>query len=35
MKQSEQPQTVYTITASGPGNVHDTASLFDWKVFYE
>jgi hypothetical protein len=33
MKQPEQ--TVYTITSSGPGNLHDTASLFDWKVFYE
>lgn len=33
---NKQPeQAVYTITSSGPGNLHDTASLFDWKVFYE
>lgn len=28
-------QTTYTITSSGPGNLCDTASLFDWKQFYE
>jgi hypothetical protein len=31
-----KPETTnYQITASGPVNSCDTASLFDWKAFYE
>lgn len=31
-----KPETTnYQITASGPASICDTASLFDWKTFYE
>ena len=27
--------TTYQLTTSGPASMCDTASLFDWKAFYE
>lgn len=32
----DKPQaTTYQITTNGPTNAVDTASLYDWKAFYE
>lgn len=34
--QQAKPETsTFQITTSGPQNVCDTASLYDWKTFYE